>query len=215
MKFQLEWLLRIGASVIIGFLLGYERYSRHKQAGVRTHSIVCLGSCIMMLISIYGFGNHSGLDPSRIASQIVCGVGFLGGGIIFFNKGATHGLTTAAGIWATSAIGMCFGAGMYEIGVISGLLIFLIQRYVHLLCPVVQPANIATIQIELSKDVDINEVNSFLSGLHFGHNENRIVKAETDHYVVQTEIFTRNPVSVTLINEAADKNEHIISAKIV
>ncbi len=129
---QLEFFLRIFLAAVIGGAIGYERKNRLKEAGVRTHLIVSLGSALMMIISKYGFSdldNVAGyrIDPSRVAAQIVSGIGFLGTGMIFIRKQTVSGLTTAAGVWATAGVGMAIGAGMYFIGVISAGVIIVLQ----------------------------------------------------------------------------------------
>ncbi len=131
-----EYFLRILLAGICGGILGYERKHRGKGAGIRTHIIVAISSALMMLVSKYGFddlvfGEEFRLDPSRVASQIVSGVGFLGAGMIFIQKKTVQGLTTAAGIWATSGIGMAIGSGMYSIGVITSLVILFVQFFTH------------------------------------------------------------------------------------
>jgi len=127
-------------SCICGTVIGYERKSRAKVAGIRTHCIVACASAMMMIVSKYGFGDliHGidtladvRLDPSRMAQGIVTGVGFLGSGMIYHQRGSTNGLTTAAGVWATSGIGMALGAGMYTIGISSTLIILFIQYVLH------------------------------------------------------------------------------------
>lgn len=133
---QAELLARIFLAGICGAVIGYERKNRNKEAGIRTHMIVSLGAALIMVVSKYGFSDILGdagiaLDPSRIAAQIVTGVGFLGAGMIFLRKNTVSGLTTAAGIWATSAIGMAIGSGLYIIGVLTTLLIVVIQILLH------------------------------------------------------------------------------------
>jgi putative Mg2+ transporter-C (MgtC) family protein len=97
-------------------LIGLEREWRQKSAGLRTHALVGLGAALFLLISKYGFsdvlGPHVILDPSRVAAQIVTGIGFIGGGLIFVRGDAVRGLTTAAAVWVTAAIGMASGAGL-------------------------------------------------------------------------------------------------------
>lgn len=124
----LEIITRLLLALIIGFAIGFERKMRFKEAGVRTHTIVCVGSCLYMLVSMFAF---DGADTSRVAAQIVSGIGFLGAGMIFYHKEMVHGLTTAAGIWTTAAIGMSAGAGWYIISIIATLLIILIQCIMH------------------------------------------------------------------------------------
>ncbi len=128
-----EYVLRLLISVACGFVIGYERKNRNKEAGIRTHVIVTVASCLMMMVSKYGFGDLDAarFDGSRIASQIVSGIGFLGAGMIFVHKNSIKGLTTAAGIWATSGIGMAIGAGMYFVGIVTTVLVVLLQVFLH------------------------------------------------------------------------------------
>ena len=133
---QIEFLLRIVSAGICGAIIGYERKNRNKEAGIRTHLIVAMGAALIMIVSKYGFDDILGLkgialDPSRIAAQIVTGVGFLGAGMIFMRRNMISGLTTAAGIWATSAIGMSIGSGLYFIGFATTIFIVVIQIILH------------------------------------------------------------------------------------
>lgn len=130
---NLTFFIRLVLAAICGGMIGYERTNRGKGAGIRTHSIVSLASCLMMLVSKYGFYDMHVLgDGSRIAAQVVSGVGFLGAGMIYFNgRHSVKGLTTAAGIWATSGIGLSIGAGMYSMGILTSLLILAMQIILH------------------------------------------------------------------------------------
>lgn len=125
------WIMRILIATLCGCLIGYERSNRNKGAGVRTHAILALGSALIMLLSKYGFIDTGSVDGSRIAAQVVSGVGFLGAGVIFVKNGNVSGLTTAAGMWATSGVGMCIGAGLYDIGIITTLLLIGLQILFH------------------------------------------------------------------------------------
>lgn len=136
LNMQFVLMLRILIGVICGGVIGFERKNRSKEAGIRTHIIVALASTLIMIISKYAFNDLIGndffkLDPSRIAASIVSGVGFLGAGIIFVRKETVSGLTTAAGIWATSGVGMAIGAGEYFIGIFSAFLIVMTQIILH------------------------------------------------------------------------------------
>lgn len=133
---EYELLLRVLIAGVCGSIIGFERKSRMKEAGVRTHFVVAVGAALMIIISKYGFQDQIGwsnlsLDPSRVAAGVVSGVGFLGAGMIFMQKHTIKGLTTAAGIWATAGIGMAIGAGMYFVGVGVMLLIFGGQILLH------------------------------------------------------------------------------------
>lgn len=126
-----ELLIRIMAGGIAGLLIGHERKSRDKSAGMRTHAIVAMGAALVMVVSKYGFSDMGTYDASRVASQIVSGVGFLGAGIIFIKNNSVSGLTTAAGIWTTAGIGMAMGAGMYLIGFCTTVMIIMTQVILH------------------------------------------------------------------------------------
>lgn len=125
-----DFALRLFVAGAMGVLIGLERECRAKEAGYRTHFLVALGSALMMIVSQYGFmevlkTDLIRLDPSRIAAQVVSGIGFIGAGTIILQKQIVRGLTTAAGIWATSGIGLAVGAGMYAVGISATLLVLL------------------------------------------------------------------------------------------
>lgn len=128
-----EWiyLLRIFIACLCGGIIGVERTLRQKDAGFRTHLIVALGSALMMVISKYGFADSVDFDAARVASNIITGISFLGAGMIFVKGINIKGLTTAAGIWSTAAVGMAIGSGLYITGVVATLLIVLIQIIFH------------------------------------------------------------------------------------
>ena len=112
----LDQLLKIFIAAVLGMIIGFEREYSGKPAGLRTYMLVCMGSALFTILSFAGLENVPHVfnyDPSRIASQIVVGVGFLGAGIIFFTKTEIHGLTSAASVWAAAAIGMAVGMGFY------------------------------------------------------------------------------------------------------
>ena len=132
MSFELECVLKMLLSLVLGFAIGFERKMRYKEAGIRTHTIVCVGSCLYMIISMFVTLKFNTGDPGRIAAQIVSGIGFIGAGMIFNHKQVVHGLTTAAGIWATAAIGMAIGSGMWLVSIIASAIIILVQFIMHL-----------------------------------------------------------------------------------
>ena len=135
---QLYYIARIVIAGICGIFIGLERKNRSKEAGIRTHFIVACASALMMVISKYGFGDivsetvgSKGADGARLAAQVVSGIGFLGAGMIFVHKNTVTGLTTAAGIWATSGVGLAVGAGMYVVGIATSALIIVAQIVLH------------------------------------------------------------------------------------
>ena len=122
-----EFVLRLFIAGILGSIIGLDREYRAKEAGYRTHFLVSLGSALIMIVSQYSFDEvlqkpGMDLDPSRIAAQVVTGIGFIGAGTIILHKQIVRGLTTAAGIWATSGIGLAIGAGMYTLGISATIL---------------------------------------------------------------------------------------------
>lgn len=140
---NLDFVIRILVACLCGFVLGVERSRRFKEAGVRTHMIVCAGAALIMIVSKYGFADLTsaskemyngtrGADPARLAAQVVSGVGFLGAGMIFKNGGSVTGLTTAAGIWAAAGIGLAIGSGMYVVGILVTVAIASIQMLMHI-----------------------------------------------------------------------------------
>ena len=136
-----ELLLRVVVAGLCGALIGLERGIRQKEAGIRTHCIVALGAALLMIMSKYAFGDLAagdalllgtkGADPTRIASQAITAIAFLGAGVIYKHGNMVKGLTTAAGVWATAAIGLCIGSGLYLLGVASAVLVLLINICLH------------------------------------------------------------------------------------
>ncbi len=126
---ELDWnnifMIRLAIAGILGAAIGFERECRAKEAGTRTHFLVAVGSCLMMIVSQWGFqdiaaGSAAGFyraDVGRVAAQIVSGIGFIGAGTIMMQKQVVHGLTTAAGLWAVAGIGMAIGGGLYWVGI--------------------------------------------------------------------------------------------------
>jgi putative Mg2+ transporter-C (MgtC) family protein len=126
-----EMMIRLLSAAALGSLIGFERERLLWAAGIRTHMLVCVGSCLIMLVSQYGFSNiltHSNivLDPSRIAAQVVSGIGFLGAGSILARGEIVKGLTTAASIWTVAAIGLAVGGGLYLAAGASTVIILII-----------------------------------------------------------------------------------------
>lgn len=119
---QFELTLRLVVALLLGAVIGWERELQRMPAGFRTHALVALGSAIFTVISANALSGP-GSDPTRIAAQIVSGIGFLGGGAILHHGGTVRGLTTAASLWAVAAVGMAAGAGLFVIATISAVLV--------------------------------------------------------------------------------------------
>ncbi|MEK7566863.1 MAG: MgtC/SapB family protein [Patescibacteria group bacterium] len=133
-----EIMIKILLALILGLIVGFERWYKGKAAGIRTYALVSMGSALFTVLSVHGFGQSFGTDPSRVAAQVVVGVGFIGAGLIFFRDGGVRGLTTAAGIWASSAIGMAVGVGFYSVAIYTVFLTLLILagiRFIEKMMP--------------------------------------------------------------------------------
>ena len=221
--FQLECILRIVLSGLCGLVVGYERKRRGKGAGTRTHLVVALASALMMIVSKYGFSDmakvaagvyDTRLDPSRLASQIVTGVGFLGAGMIYFNRGTITGLTTAAGIWATSGVGMAIGAGMYFIGILTTIIMIVAQTILH------QNIRLSGIKVEEqitfvieNTDEAVNYVQNILTENNLSADNMSYNSIDND--LVEIEIYTSsvNHLTVNKLLTLTRGNTYIKSVK--
>ena len=127
-----DWTLitRLVIAGILGGIIGVEREFRAKEAGVRTHFIVALGSALFMIISQFAFGDKAH-DAARVAAQVVSGIGFIGAGVIIFQRNVVRGVTTAAGLWVAAAIGMACGDGMYAVALAASILTLLCLEMMH------------------------------------------------------------------------------------
>ena len=158
-----EFVLRLFVAAMLGGVIGLEREYRAKEAGFRTHFLVALGSGLFMILSQFGFNDVLGhyeqvsLDPSRIASQVVTGIGFIGVGTIIFQKHVVRGLTTAAGLWVTSAIGMTAGAGMYVLSIATTVLVLLCLEALYFILQHFGTRNI-TVTFSTPKEENIQPV---------------------------------------------------------
>ena len=139
MNLTTELIMRVIVGGILGGIIGFEREKRAKEAGFRTHFLVALGSTLLSVISAYGYDKVAEMipvaryDPSRMAAQIVSGIGFIGAGLIIFQKNVIHGLTTAAGLWVTAAIGIACGVGHYELAAVTTVMVLIALELVLLI----------------------------------------------------------------------------------
>lgn len=138
----LDFTMRLLISCVLGTFIGIERSTRFKEAGVRTHIIVCCGAALIMIVSKYGFADLTmpdgssfsgtrGADPARVAAQVVSGISFLGAGVIFKNGSTVRGLTTAAVLWFTAGVGLAIGAGLYLTGIIATVIALSLMILLH------------------------------------------------------------------------------------
>ena len=124
-QMELELAVRLTIGLVLGAIIGFEREMHRQPAGFRTHSLVALGAALFTIVSAYGFTGDQ-VDPTRIAAQIVSGIGFIGAGTILQHRGNIRGLTTAASLWAVAAIGTAAGAGLLVMAVIGTVLILVV-----------------------------------------------------------------------------------------
>lgn len=213
------WLLRLIVAGVCGATIGFERSRRQKDAGIRTHMIVALGAALAMVVSKYGFFDlleFEGLraDASRIASNVITGVGFLGAGVIFVKDVSIKGLTTAAGIWATASVGLAVGAGMYTVAIGATILMVVFQLVFHkFFSRLENTVNEFTVTIS----DDINAVKNFRSML----SENKILverckmtRNEDSTVTLDITIKKARTTSMDEILLIAEQNEDILSVEI-
>lgn len=157
---EISFLTRLVLAGILGSLIGLERELRAKEAGLRTHFLVALGSALLMIVSKWGFGDIvavdglRGADPARVAAQIVSGIGFIGAGAIMVQKHYVLGLTTAAGLWVVAGIGMATGCGLYAIAIFGTLFALIGLELFRFIVKLVRLTNVdATFIAEKPSDV--------------------------------------------------------------
>lgn len=220
---NLDFLLRILCACVCGAAIGYERSKRFKEAGVRTHVIVCCAAALIMIVSKYGFvdlGNSAtgffpgtrGADPARIAAAVISGIGFLGAGAIFRNKNAVKGLTTAAGLWATAGIGLAIGAGMYWLGIVTAVIICVMQYVMHRFTVGSDAFQDCILEFDVDNEVEfqplLTEFVRSLDGQISSYSY--AINGSTTHYSVTMK--AKKDVSMELINEFSKANPGIRAA---
>lgn len=202
-----HFIVRMLVSIVCGFAIGLERKSRSKEAGIRTHAIVCLASCLFMILSKYLTaplfsdisGNSFDGDATRIAAQVVTGIGFLGAGIIMYRRDVMHGLTTAAGIWATSAIGMAIGGGFIVTGVCATAIILLMQLVFHLPIKAFTTRHIALIKMQIWIEND-DVLNQILEKLGTNKVSSYKVKQVGESLIANVEVATMDTLDPIQFN---------------
>lgn len=198
-------LLDILLAVVLGFAIGIERRLRSKEAGIRTHTIVCVGSALMMTVSKYAFGDAA--DSARVAAQIVSGVGFLGAGMIVYKRNEVHGLTTAAGVWATAGVGMACGARLYYIA--SGATIILIGAQFLFHASIFRNKRTYSVNIEFIQTERENKIIKGIFGTdRFNH---LIIKRNDGRVIYSATLNTDKEFSSTKLNEIMAENPFILS----
>lgn len=215
---QGTYLLQLLLAGICGFIIGGERQSKMKTAGVRTHVMVAIASALMMIISKYGFHDviqiaGMSCDPSRVAAGIITGIGILGGGLIFISKqGSVSGITTATGIWVTVGIGMAMGAGMYVLGFEATALALLAQLILN--GKSVRFKDAWRGQIVMEMENDEHKINTMLGSLKEKHIEIAHMKYEYEDKKrcrIRLTVTIAPEYSREQINEMLCDEENIIS----
>ncbi len=187
---QAELLLRIGLSCVLGLMIGHERKNRNKSAGIRTHAIVALGAALIMIVSKYGFSDVDSYDAARVAAQVVSGVGFLGAGVIFVRNNLVSGLTTAAGIWATAGVGLAMGAGLYVIGIVSAVMVVLVQELMHRIDYFARVASCGTIRMTIAKKTGaVKRMEEYLENRKIDIASVKVHKNKKDEIKVEFEVI--------------------------
>ena len=202
-----EYFIRLILALLLGFAIGFERKMRFKEAGPRTHTIVCIGACLFTMLSIKAF---EGSDPARIAAQVVPGIGFIGAGMIFYSKETIHGLTTAAGMWTTAAIGMAVGCGWYIVSIVATALVICVQCIMHTNFKVFHTRHFVKVNIIFTdSDGKVAEQIKELFGVaHF----NKInAKKDDDKVVFSIVISTDKNITAQEIHDMINSNPDIIS----
>ncbi len=200
-------LLDVLLAVVLGFAIGFERKFRLKEAGIRTHTVVCVGAALMMVISKNAFGSNA--DAARVAAQIIPGVGFLGAGMIVYRQHEVHGLTTAAGVWATAGIGMACGGQMYTLAIGATLTLIVIQCVFNLHFSIFRSKRYYSVKIEFLQTGDENvRIKEIFGTDRFNQ---LVLHRENDRIVYSATLNTDQEFSSTRLNEIMSENSFICS----
>ena len=207
MREEFRVLLDLLLSVVLGVLIGLERKFRSKEAGIRTHTIVCVGSALMMVVSKYAFGDSA--DTSRVAAQIVSGVGFLGAGIIVYKKHEVRGLTTAAGVWATAGVGMACGGQLYVVALGATAILIVAQCIFHINWGLFRNKRFYSVKIEFLQTGDENlKIKEIFGTDRFNQ---LVIKREEGRVVYSATLNTDKEFSSSRLNEIMEENPFICS----
>jgi len=215
-----EIILRLLLASLFGALIGLERERKNWAAGLRTHMMVCVGACLIMMVSAFGFSDiinadHISLDPSRIAAQVVSGIGFIGAGTIIFQKqdSTIRGLTTAAGLWTVAAIGLATGGGMYFAAAATTIIAIIIlwalkpleltflRKYKQHSLKIITNANISNTEL-LNKIFNDTEIK--IQQINFNREGEELIfkfMLETNLNEMQIKSFIENLRTATFIKE--------------
>ena len=192
-----EIILRLFLAAVLGGAVGIDRQRYEWAAGLRTHMLVCLGSALIMIVSAYGFTGvqmegHISLDPSRVAAQVVSGIGFLGAGTILFLKHeVVKGLTTAAGLWTVAGIGLAIGGGLYFAAGAATVLVFIILVVIKpYKKKLIVERRQTEIQLKLNREkISLSQLETMLNANNIAYNHLKFFNAKEDNiYAVEIRI---------------------------
>ena len=198
---NLEFFIRILLSAVLGALVGLERTKRQKEAGIRTHCIIACAAAVFMILSKYAFVDPAsalgtrGVDGARIAAQVVSGISFLGAGVIFKNGNSIRGLTTAAGIWATSAIGMAIGAGMYWVGLITTAIMMVAQVVLHRFPVAGDAAVTQELAVSMTDTPELHQALNQLLDSHGGNVTDSALSRDDTHITLELTVRLAEPIT--------------------
>lgn len=205
----LQLLLDLLLSVGLGFVIGFERKLRSKEAGIRTHTIVCFGAALMMIISKNAFGSTT--DSARVAAQIVSGISFLGAGMIVYRQHEVSGLTTAAGVWATAGIGMACGAEKYVLAAGATAILVCVQVILHLPIRLFMPKKSYSVNIIFIQKTDENlKIKELFETDRFNK---LVITRENGQIVYSATLTTKKEFSSTWLNHLMEENSFICSVE--
>ena len=215
-NFQIEWLYQILFATLLGGIIGYERHYQSKEAGIRTHTFVAMASALLVIMSKYGFVDTDKYDAARVAASVISGIGFLGAGVIFVRKDVIHGLTTAAGIWATSAVGMAVGAGMYILGAVSAVLMVIMQFIFRSESFRRMPRTTANLLLRVEKDTSIKDLDDAFKELGYLCMDNKILNdTQNDRgWIIMSEVVSQKDIEPAQLLEELQKKDFIKTVEI-
>ncbi len=215
----LDFFLRIVIAGICGAIVGLERSKRFKEAGIRTHVIICASAALMMIVSKYGFIDLGGMesvmgakeaDPARIAAQVISGVSFIGAGVIFKNSNSIKGLTTAAGVWATAGIGLAVGSGMYVLGIFMTVFLFFMQFLMHKFAIGGDALSTTYVKLVIKQNEDFkSKLNDYMSEQNIRVSDRNIEYTEDGYVSMSMTIRARDNAFIDTLPEFIYKNADV------
>ena len=224
-----EWelLLRLTLSCVLGGVIGYERQSRHKSAGLRTNVLVCLGSCLIMVLSesIYmSVEGHTNADPARLAAQVVSGIGFLGAGAIMKEGLTVTGLTTAACLWVVAGVGLAVGGGYYTGALFTAGLVFITLGTMSRLDEwVTHEKNLRLSIHTVDKPGQLVHISECLEDMQLkvkgvkvraDEDERVLEDGDEDIIYIDLQLYNRHSVKSVVVVEAVKRRDGIISVDV-